>query len=288
MKKSIFVLSFLASLSVFAGDAEFTALTNKFSSLFDDLEYEAGLKLVEEAWKKEGKSREQVIELLKWRALFLSALKRPAEDTYTKILCLQPDFEPAASLSPKMRQPFERAKAKAPRPLQVGLLAPGEVLREQSVDFQFEKTDDCGVAQQLVVYLSFQEGDGYKVYKVPVAMVTQKRIALKLKEWPLTPAKTIYWYATVEDETRSLLWQEGSAQKPNAIPVRDPQEMAKTDPMVARPLEPPAVKPWYKQWWVWTIAGAALVAAGTTTAVLLTRDSASGPANILIDFTVGP
>jgi hypothetical protein len=38
-----------------------------------------------------------------------------------------------------------------------------------------------------------------------------------------------------------------------------------------------AGKPWYKQWWVWTIVGGVVVAgAATATAVVLTRGGSSG------------
>jgi hypothetical protein len=39
----------------------------------------------------------------------------------------------------------------------------------------------------------------------------------------------------------------------------------------------PEPEPWYKRWWIWTIAGAVVAGAATTTAVLVTRAN-SGPA----------
>lgn len=286
-KKVVFLFFLSISLEVVAGELESGSLTKKLSALYDDLDFEAGLQLAEKSLKTGGKSWEEHLDLLKWRALFLSALNRPSEDAYLKLLCLQPDFQPSASLSPKLRQPFEKAKAKALRPLQVGLLAPHEVLRDQNADFQFEKIDDCGWAQELRIHINFEESGEYKVFKVPVSMVTKKRITLKLN-WPNALPKAIYWYAVAVDESNSLLWQEAAPHKPNFISVRDPNQVAKTEPVVAKTVEAQLSRPWYTRWWVWTIAGAAVAAAGVTTAVLMSRGTASGPINIPVNFKVGP
>ncbi|MEZ4365870.1 MAG: hypothetical protein R2939_06235 [Kofleriaceae bacterium] len=180
-----------------------------------------------------------------------------AEAAFRELLTLAPDHTLRHTLSPKVTLPFERARRAVE---ERGAPAVDVTWRRDQrvgspVAVEVERVaDPTELMARVDLYLRERGADAWKVVPVPL------RGAPRYQSLRLPPARAtadtgleLYAIALDADDNEVARWSD--PRRPREVPLR---YVAPT--------------PWYRRWWVWTLAGTAAAAAAAGTAWALTRE----------------
>jgi tetratricopeptide (TPR) repeat protein len=281
------ILLSLAALLLLCGNAtaggDTDKLINQASALYGDLDFEKALGVLQKAFMEQGNTRAQLIRVYHLSGLCLGSLGRyaDAEDSFSRLLTLDPGFRLGADVSPRIRKPFNQLVQKKMPRLGIRLVPPGHAQLGQSLTFAAEVVaDPVGMIEGVRVF--FRRGDAGKFSSVHSALAGEGEqvISVPAAAWEgHGKGDKLHWYAVVEGAKQSRLQEFGDAAHPSALEVSEkpPEGIAAAGETA-----------WYERWWVWAIVGG-VVAGATATAVVLTTDQTpSGPFDFSVDFSTSP
>lgn len=276
----------LVVLLLFSGTAtggDTDKLINQASALYGDLDFEKALGVLQNAFLEQGNTRAQLIRIYHLSGLCLGSLGRyaDAEDSFGRLLALDPGFRLGADVAPRIRKPFNQLVEKKMPRLSVRLVSPARAQLGQSLTFVAEVVaDPVGMVEGVRVF--FRRGDAGKFSSVHSSLTGEgeQLVTVPSTAWEgLGKGNQISWYAVVEGAKRSRLQEFSDAAHPSTLEVVEtpPEEIAAAGETA-----------WYERWWVWAIIGG-VVAGATATAVVLTTDQTpSGPFDFSVDFSTSP
>jgi tetratricopeptide (TPR) repeat protein len=221
---------------------------------YESGEYLAALEYLNKGLEQEGNTKEQLVNLHKYKALVLLAQNQPeaAKVEFVEALKLDPmmSLDPQTH-SPKIMDTFQNTKNEfLPYLKSADQLPPtikhtpfiGKVIFREGIEIGANIQDNYGVSRPELFYrnrgdLAFESvplqdmGNGEYVGVVPATSVTGTEVE---------------YYLVAQDVAGNVSYA-GTLEKPNRVAL------------VANP----ELKPWYKKWWVWGIvAGVAAAGAG--------------------------
>jgi tetratricopeptide (TPR) repeat protein len=277
----------LIALLFFAGNAAASGDTDKLikqaSAFYGDLDFEKALGELQKAFLVPGNTRAQLVRMYHLSGLCLSSLGRyqAAEDSFSRLLVLDPSFRLGADVSPRVRKPFNQLVKKNMPRLNVRLIPPAYAQLGQPLTFGAEVVADP-VGMITGVHLFFRRGPSGKFSSVhsPLKGKGEQPLAVPATAWEGGgKGEKIFWYAVVEGANQSRLQEFGDAAHPSALEVseKSPEEIAAVGETA-----------WYERWWVWAIIGGVVAGATTTAVVLATDQTPSGPFDFSVDFSTSP
>jgi len=252
-------------------------LIKQASDVYGDLDFEKALGELQKAFQLPGNTRAQLIRMYHLSGLCLSSLGRyqAAEDSFSRLLVLDPSFRLGADVSPRVRKPFNQLVQKNMPRLNVRLVPPAFAKLGQPLTFGAEVVaDPVGMITGVQIFFrrasvrSALAGKGEQPVNVPATAWEGGKKGGK-----------VFWYAVVEGANQSRLQEFGDAAHPSALEAseKSPEEIATAGGAA-----------WYEHWWVWAIVGG-VVAGATATAVVLAADQTpSGPFDFSVDFSTSP
>jgi len=274
----------LAALLLFSANAmaggNTDKLINRASAFYGDLDFEKALGVLQKAFLEQGNTRAQLIRIYHLSGLCLGSLGRyaDAEDSFSRLLALDPGFRLGTNVSPRVRKPFNQLVQKKMPRLSARLVPPTHAQLGKPLIFGAEViADPAGMIEGVRVF--FRRGDAGKFSSVhsPLTREGEQLVTIPCSAWESHgKGDQIRWYAVVEGVNLSRLQEFGDAAHPSALEVAEkpPQETAAA-----------GETSWYERWWVWAIVGG-VVAGATATAVVLTSDQTpSGPFDFSVDFS---
>jgi hypothetical protein len=214
--------------------------------LFNELKYADAIVQLQVARQVPGLSDAQTVEVLDLlaRSQVAEGRRADAEKSYGDLLLLAPSFTPDRSLSPKILEAFDAAKARVfPKDyfkLEPVASAPG-IARLRIID-PWSRAGAFELDSRL-------EGD--PAWQLDVVTPQDGVLTLKLEAPPL---RTLEWYVVARSAAGDIVGGFGSSHEPQRLAV--PAVNAAQTPIVATPSTPRLQRPF-----VWILAGAAVVAA---------------------------
>jgi hypothetical protein len=279
----LLVVAFLTGVPAIAGGGKTDELINQASAFYGDLDFEKALGALQKAFQAPGNTRGQLIRMYHLSGLCLGSLGRykPAEDSFSRLLVLDPSFRLGADVSPRVRKPFNRLVKKNMPRLNVRLVPPAYAQLGQPLTFGAEVVADP-VGMVTGVHIFFRRGPSGKFSSVrsPLKGKGEQPLAVPATAWEGDgKGEKIFWYAVVEGANRSRLQEFGDAAHPSALAVweKSPEEIAAAGETA-----------WYERWWVWAIIGGVAAGATATAVVLATDQIPSGPFDFSVDFSTSP
>lgn len=273
-----------AVLLLFCGSAaaggKTDTLIGQASAYYGDLDFEKALGALQQAFQTPGNNRAQLIRMYHLSGLCLSSLGRyrDAEDSFSRLLVLDPSFRLGADVSPRVRKPFNRLVQKKMPRLNVRLVPPAYAQLGQPLTFGAEVVADP-VGMITGVQIHFRRGKSGKFSSVrsPLKGPGEQPLTVSPAAWEGDgKGEKVFWYAVAEGANQSRLQEFGNAANPSALAVSDksPEEIAAAGGTA-----------WYQRWWVWAIIGGVVAGATTTALVLTTSQTPSGPFDFSVDFS---
>jgi tetratricopeptide (TPR) repeat protein len=277
------ILLSLTVLLLFSGSAaggdKTDPLIGQASAYYGDLDFEKALGALQKAFQVPGNTRAQLIRMYHLSGLCLSSLGRykEAEDSFSRLLVLDPSARLSADVSPRVRKPFNLLVQKNMPRLNVRLVPPAYAQLGQPLTFGAEVvTDPVSMVEGVLVFFRRGKTGKFSSIRSPLKGKGEQPVNVSSTAWEGDgQGKKIFWFAVVEGANQSRLQEFGDAAHPSALAVSDasPEEIASA-----------GETGWYERWWVWAIIGG--VAAATTTAVVLTTgQTPSGPFDFAVDFS---
>jgi hypothetical protein len=219
------------------------SLIARARSEIDGLRYDVAQATLNQALEAGGADRDQLITLYRLGGEVAGALDqaKAAEAAFTRALVLDPSLQLDAGVSPKISEPFARAKQVARRH---GALA----------------ARDSRSGDQLVVEVT---SDALKMvararaYLQPETGVAETRILDGTRRWQVQlPAGVRSWSLSLLDARGNQLLVLRGTVEPAAVPVQPP------------PVDRPAAAggpAWYARWFTWAGVAVGFAVAGTAT-----------------------
>ncbi|MBW2703107.1 MAG: hypothetical protein JRF33_19965 [Deltaproteobacteria bacterium] len=274
----LFCFSFVTLLALSAQAAEPTSvLIDKAAKKYADLDFEGSAGLLDLALANPGNSSGQLVRIHHMKGLIFGALGRydKAKNSFAVLLALEPSFRLGANVAPRVRDPFRALLSQNPPRFDVGILPPPTAIKGKAVIFTSQvKNDSLGMAHNLVVHFRRSSGQ-YSKINISLSGQGEYRVSIPAPIWQGKKQQgPISWYAVVEDKNEAQLRRFGDELHPLVLEV--------SEQAVAPAMAMTEASSWYGKWWVWAIVGG-VVAAGATTAVVLSTPSISGGP---FDFTV--
>jgi hypothetical protein len=253
-------------------------LIEQASVRYADLDFEASLRLLEKAFKEPGNTRFQLVRIYHLQGLCHASVGQmeAARETFVRLLSLDSSFRLGAEVSPKIRAPFDALmKTNAPR-LDIQIIPPPFVEKGKPVVFTARvASDPARLAKTARIWFKRANEDKFSSVKNPLGGPSEYPITIPQPIWETKTGKGAFlWYGTIENEYEGHLVDFGEENRAISLNVMD---AAPKGGLAA------AETPWYGKWWVWAIVGG-VVAAGTTTAVVLANNKQSGPFDFTVDF----
>ncbi len=246
--------------------------------LYGDLRFEDALKVLNRALATRDNPRTHLVRIYLLRGICLASIGKYAEakQSFARLLALDPTFRLDKDIAPRVRAPFQELLKKPPR-LEVQLLPPTAAVKGEPIVFLSQvKADSVGMVRHVKVWFRQGIAGGYKSVRAGLRGEGETRINIPVMAWEgQAPGGNVSWYAMVLGENDGNLRRFGDALHPLELKVVDEPGLA-GGPVVSQ------ATPWYGRWWFWTIVGG-VVAAGATTAVLL---STSGDSGVPHDFNI--
>ena len=277
----------LAALILFPANATAGENTDKLikqaSAFYGDLDFEKALSELQKAFQVPGNTRAQLIRMYHLSGLCLSSLGRyqAAEDSFSRLLVLDPSFRLSADVSPRVRKPFNQLVEKNMPRLNVRLVPPACAKFGQPLTFGAEvAADPVGMITSVQIF--FRRGSGGKFSSVRSALggKGEQPVNVPATAWEgEKKGGKVFWYAVVEGTNRSRLQEFGDAAHPSALEVSEKSP----EGIVAA-----GETAWYEHWWVWAIVGGVVAGATATAVVLTTNQTPSGPFDFSVDFSTSP
>jgi len=282
-KRTILLAAFLLfPIDAIAG-GNTDKLINQASAFYGDLDFEKALGALQKAFQEPGNTRAQLIRMYHLSGLCLSSLGRykAAEDSFSRLLVLDPGFRLGADVSPRVRKPFNRLVEKKMPRLNVRLVPPAYAQLSQPLTFGAEVVADP-VGMITGVHIFFRRGPRGKFSSVrsPLKGKGEQPLAVPATAWEGDgKGEKIFWYAVVEGANQSRLQEFGDAAHPSVLAVskKSPEEIAAAGETA-----------WYERWWVWAIIGGVAAGATATAVVLAVDQTPSGPFDFSVDFSTSP
>jgi tetratricopeptide (TPR) repeat protein len=281
------ILLSLAVLLLLCGnataDGNTDTLINQASAFYADLDFEKALGVLQKAFQAQGNTRAQLIRIYHLSGLCLGSLGRyaDAEDSFSRLLTLDPGFRLGTDVSPRVRKPFNQlVQKKIPR-LGVRLVPPTHAQLGQPLTFVAEVVaDPVGMIEGVRVF--FRRGDAGKFSSVHSSLTGEgeQLVTVPSTAWEgHGKGDQIRWYAVVEGMKQSRLQEFSDAAHPSTLEVveKSPEEIAAAGETA-----------WYERWWVWALIGGVVAGATTTAVVLATDQTTSGPFAFSVDFSTSP
>jgi tetratricopeptide (TPR) repeat protein len=272
----------LFSANAMAGDST-DMLINQASAFYGDLDFEKALSALQKAFQAQGNTRAQLVRMYHLSGLCLSSLGRykAAEDSFSRLLVLDPSFRLGADVSPRVRKPFNQLVKKNMPRLNVRLVPPAYAQLDQPLTFGAEVVADP-VGMITGVHIFFRRGPSGKFSSVrtPLKGKGERPLVVPATAWEGDGnGEKIFWYAVVEGANQSRLQEFGDAAHPSTLAVweKSPEEIAAAGETA-----------WYERWWVWAIIGGVAAGAAATAVVLATDQTPSGPFDFSVDFSTSP
>jgi hypothetical protein len=234
-----------------------------------DLEYAAGIRLLERLTSDPGLARDQRVEAYQLLGVAYVAVgaQDAAEAAFSALLVLAPAHALDPLLSPKIHDVFARAKAKVVKPVHLlEVRAHPEALRLR-VSARVEDAQ----ARLREVHLWARTGTA------PFERRPMTRAGAQVEgEVPLPPEGMVRveYYLEGLDAGGEVLAAAGSAQAPSSVVVDRSATLAASPP-------PEAPEAWSGRWWLWAAVGAAVVGGAVAAGVLLSRGGGEAPAGTL-------
>jgi tetratricopeptide (TPR) repeat protein len=277
---SLIAMAFLSGNQVSAGETKTDDLINQVSAYYGDLDYEKALGTLQKAFQTPGNTRAQLVRMYHLSGLCLSSLGRyrEAEDSFGRLLVLDPSFRLSADVSPRIREPFDRLVKKNMPRVNVRLVPPAYAQLGQPLTFGAEVVSDpMGMIEAVRVFFRRGEAGRFSSVRSPVEGPGEQPVNASAAAWEGDgKGKKVFWYAVAEGANRSRLQEFGDDAHPSALEVseKSPEEIAAAGETA-----------WYERWWVWAIIGGVAAAATTTAVVLTTQQTPSGPFDFSVDFS---
>lgn len=256
-------------------------------ALYDAFRYDEAYTAYGEALTARGNTPDQLASIYLHLGITAASMDRPSEasEHFKRLLCLQPQAQLAEGVPPKVLGPFLVAQ-EAMRHIdrfRLGHTPPASRPTSGPLVLEFVlEPDGLGLASG--VALRFREA-GAASYAVRTRSAGGRH-TVELTERELRPGRDVEYYLQVMDPHGGVLWEYGSessplvvraaATEPAAVATSAP---AQPDQAAARPDDDAAAgRPWYRQGWIWIVAGGAaalVVAGGATAAVAVAASQAS-------------
>ena len=278
------ILLSLAMLLLFCGSAaggdKTDPLISQASAYYGDLDFEKALGALQKAFKIPGNTRAQLVRMYHLSGLCLGSLGRyaDAEDSFSRLLVLDPSFRLGTDVSPRVRKPFNRLVQKNMPRLNVRLVPPAYGQLGRPLTFGAEVVaDPVGMIEGVRVFFRRGKTGKFSSVRSPLKGKGEQPVNVSSAAWEgNTKEKKVYWYTVVEGASQSRLQEFGDAAHPSALEVseKSPDEIAAAGDTA-----------WYERWWVWAIIGGVAAAATTTAVVLTTGQTPSGPFDFTVDFS---
>jgi hypothetical protein len=239
------MLALLAAASVMAQTQN--PYLDEGKRLFNELKYADAIVQLQVARQVPGLSDAQTVEVLDLlaRSQVAEGRRADAEKSYGDLLLLAPSFAPDRSLSPKILEAFDAAKARVfPKDyfkLEAIASAPG-FARLRIID-PWKRAGTFELDSHL---------DGDPVWQVDPVTPEDGVLNLKLEAPPL---RTLEWYVVAKSPSGDGVGGFGSAQEPQRLAV--PAVAAGQTPVVINGSTPRLQRPFG-----WILAAAAVAAAG--------------------------
>jgi hypothetical protein len=235
--------------------------------LADDLHFAEAIEQLKVARQVPGRTEAEQVEVLDLLARCLAAEGRrsEAQSTYEELLVIAPSFEPDRSLSPKILEAFDAAKAK--------VFPPG-YLELQPLPAPFGRA-------RLRVIDPWQRAISFELNMRVDTEETWTTTPLTSEEGALTielmgaPLRTLEWFVNALDASGAVVGRYGSAQEPkrHTIPAVTPGALVVTD------------TPRVQRWPAWVAVGIGVAAAITGVAFQV---QSAQRARLLDDRTMAP
>jgi len=290
--KKCFVLFLLSGLSAFPALAQQQEL-KKAQEFFVQMEYEKVQAAASRVLENPLAQPHQVVEAYAIIGFSQSAdgKKRQAEETFTRLLAIEPDYSPGDRYSPGLLGPFEKAlKARNRQKLELRHIPPQAGSKEALLLEVTSNPFELAAAVRLRWKEASESDWKEKTKPLPATGVvefTRPEISVSSEieyQFQLLNAAGAAIKNLPDDEPFHLKPPESVAQKMAPSTVLAAPSV--TDGLVEKKYDEreTAVAPvWYRSWWFWTAVGA-VVAGGVTAGVLLGTSSGSGAADYQIVF----
>jgi hypothetical protein len=215
----------------------------------------------------------RIYELL-GRSLASADRAQEARAFFRRLLALQPDFRLPESVSPKIQVPLSQAQQDlAGKPgLTVALTGPASSPWDKPLHLVVRVVSDPlrMVHAARVVYslphqgtestLKVRANDGDLVFRKVLPSRGMRAGVLRVRVETL-------------DRVGNVLWQ---SSEPLAVQLTGPRASA------ARAVDPP--RPWYQEWWIWTLAG--VVVTGATVGAIAATSSSGSTGDVRFGWSV--
>jgi hypothetical protein len=249
-------------------------------AMIERQEYAQARRALQGLLESGGMQRDQLVETYRHLAECAAALRDPdaAREAFVLLLAMDPAFYVPTEESPLVRGPFEQARAfweTHQRPglsftPPVGPPPPGPAVVQADV----RRGDRPALAHAATLHVRRSDGT-YRDVEAPEGRA-------EIPPEDLEGADELSLYFTLHDEWGNTTAEAGSAASPLIIALREEAD------------EPDARQPrrWYRQWWFWSIVGAAVVGLAVGLPVgLATSDEEGGCTEALgasCDFELHP
>ncbi len=278
---SLVVLLLICGSAKAGGETD--KLIDQASAYYGDLDFEKALGALQKAFQVPGNTRGQLIRMYHLSGLCLSSLGRyrDAEDSFSRLLVLDPGARLGADVSPRVRKPFNRLVQKKMPRLGVRLVPPAYAQLGQPLTFGAKvAADPVGMIEGVRVFFRRGKTGKFSSVRSPLKGGGEQPVTVPPAAWEADgKGERVLWYAVVEGANQSRLQEFGDAAHPSALEVTEapPEEIAAAGETA-----------WYQRWWVWALIGGVAAAATTTAVVLTTAQTPSGPYDFDVDFSTSP
>ena len=289
--------------AVWAAEDHTGTLIQQASLMYGEAEFEETLKLLKQAIRVPGNTREQLTRIYHIKGLSLGALGqyKASREAFARLLVLSPGFQLSTDVAPRIRKHFDELVRQNLKHLSLNLIPPIHAKIGKALAISLEVvSDDLKLAKSFRVWHRRGKTGEYSCIRTQLSGTGKVHVSIPSQAWQESE-KTgpVSWYAVVEDENRGMLQSFGSAIHPLLVKVLDepkPESKPKLAPKIqalpdSQPQQPPltvaAPEPptaWYQRWWVWTLVGGVVVASITTT-LMLTSDEPAGPVHFMVDVS---
>lgn len=266
MHRALVLGTLLAVLAAGAARAAVPSLA-ELEQLYAAMEYSRAVAAARALLSRGGsgpRELKRIYELL-GNALAIVDRERDAIDSYRRLLALEPDHQVAENVSPKIRRPLTRALTDwAGRPgLSVAHSPPDRAVCDQDLAFTARVVEDPVRMVHAIRVRYRLPGEETESSLKSAAGKGATVLTLSLVSRRASPGQLRYTLEVL-DKDGNILARKGQPAAPLVVHL-----VAAADKHRA------GVAPWYKHWWVWTIAG--VVVGGVTTAVVVatTREQRS-------------
>ena len=181
--------------------------------------------------------------------------RQQATNAFRSLLYVKPNHLLSYTLSPKVTFLFENARKKLTRPPAVAVNWPRGLSVDTTIPVDIEVVSDPrGLLTHATLHVRSRGQKDYRVVAVALPKAERyKRVLLPARRLQRPDTLQLYLRAYDKAGNEILHWAKPDSPREIALSYSPPQ-------------------PWYRKWWIWTVAGS-MVAAGTGLVVYgLTRE----------------